>query len=90
MKKNLIIELEGIFKRVFSDPKLKITKTTTATDINNWDSINHIRLIAEIEDYYQITFDTNEIFELKNVGDFIILLESKLQWKIQGSLQMIP
>lgn len=79
MKKNLINELEGIFKRVFSDPKLKITKTTTAKDINNWDSINHIRLIAEIEDYYQITFDTNEIFELKNVGDFVILLESKLQ-----------
>ena len=79
MKKNLINELEGIFKRVFSNPKLKIKETTTAKDINNWDSINHIRLIAEIEEYYQVTFETNEIFELKNVGDFIILLESKLQ-----------
>ena len=43
--------------------------------------VNHITIVVAIEQYFRIKFKTAEIEELRNVGDFVHLIEKKLQSK---------
>jgi acyl carrier protein len=72
-------KLTRIFREVFDDESLVIEDSTTANDIDDWDSLTHINLIAAIENEFGMEFNMKEIIALKNVGDFvnIIELESK-------------
>lgn len=78
MSSKVISQIEQIFQQVFNNPEIAITRETTAEDIDGWDSLNHIRLIISIEMELGITFDSNEVAELTNVGDLIDYIESQI------------
>jgi acyl carrier protein len=73
-------ELQEIFRRVFDDD-LAITETTSAEDVDGWDSIAHINLIIAIEKHFSVKFTANEIATLgrrgQNVGAIVRMLEAK-------------
>ena len=71
-----LLKLEDIFKEVF-DEDITLNRETTADDIDNWNSLNHIRLIVTIELAFKVKFNAQEIDSLQNVGEFVDLLESK-------------
>jgi acyl carrier protein len=78
MESNAIYQqLTGVFAEVFDDDAIVLTPTTTAEDVDGWDSLNHIRLIVSVEKAFQIKFSTPEIAKLKNVGEFVALIASK-------------
>lgn len=54
-----------------------VTPETTANDIEEWDSLSHIRLIVAIERKFGVRFTNAEIESLKRVGDLIALIEAK-------------
>jgi len=62
-------EVNNIFCRVLNNPSLKLTDTTTAPDVEGWDSLSNIVLISEVEKHFNIKFKLREILKLKNVGD---------------------
>lgn len=71
-------KLSTIFQEVFDDDSLTVTSSTSAADIPEWDSVNHIRLIVSIESEFKIRFAVNEIEDLKDVGDLVRLLQNKI------------
>ena len=75
---DLIDRISAIFRKVFDDDGLVITPEMTADDIDEWDSLSHIRLIVAHEIEFGVKFKTTELSDLRNVGDFIDLLKSKL------------
>ena len=74
----ILEEINRIFKEVFDNDNLHVNPNTTANDIDEWDSLMHIRLIISHEIKFNIKFTTQEITELKNVGEFAYLINSKL------------
>ena len=50
----------------------------SAKDVEEWDSLTNISLIAEIEKYFSIKLKLREILKLKNVGDLCDCIEKKL------------
>ena len=68
---NYLNEIQTIFREVLENDELSISNDTCADDIEEWDSLNHIYLIVEIESFYKIKFTSNQIQEWKNVGDMI-------------------
>lgn len=79
MSKNEIFEkLNEIFQDVFDDESLTVTETTTAADIEDWDSLTHIMLLSAVEDEFGIKFDMKAVQGLKNVGAMAELIESLL------------
>ena len=42
--------LNEVFQDVFGDDGITVTDQTTAVDIDGWDSLRHITLLAAIED----------------------------------------
>ena len=75
---NIKKKLTEIFQDVFDDPSLEISDKTTANDIEDWDSLTHIRLIIAVEKKFGVNFITKDIKSLENVGDFINLISKKL------------
>jgi acyl carrier protein len=74
----IIVRLTTIFRDVFDDDTIHLSRTMTAADIEEWDSLSHIRLVVSAERAFGVRFDTGEIADLQNVGEFIDLIESKL------------
>jgi len=61
--------LEAVFHDVFDDETIVLADTTTASDIEDWDSLAHITLMYGIESQFGIQFTANEFAEFTNVGD---------------------
>ena len=74
---SIIEQLQPIFRSVFEKEDLVVTREMSANDVENWDSLNHITLIVEIEIYTGLTLTTDDLIDLANVGDFVDLLEKK-------------
>jgi acyl carrier protein len=79
MESNTIYkQLSGVFAEVFDDEAIVLTPAMTAEDVDGWDSLNHIRLIVSVERAFNIKFSTPEIGKLKNVGELVDLIASKV------------
>lgn len=78
-RQNILDQLREIFIRILDDENVVINFSTTASDVDNWDSINHLQLIVAIEKKFQIRFTASEIQSYKNVGDICdsVLLKVK-------------
>jgi acyl carrier protein len=63
--------LEEIFRDVFGDDSITICKDTNAQDIEEWDSLAHISILAAVQDEFGVSFDMDEIIAMKNVGDML-------------------
>lgn len=68
-KLQIIEKLNSIFKDVLDNDNILLTPTTTAEDIDDWDSLSHIELVVTIEKYFKIRFAAKEIQSWKNVGE---------------------
>jgi acyl carrier protein len=71
-------KLKPIFETVLDvdDPDLR--DDLSAGDIEEWDSLSHVRLIVTVERQFKIKFSNSEIESLKNVGDLIRLVMGKV------------
>lgn len=79
MEQQQILEkLNGIFADVLDNEAIRLTETTTAADIEEWDSLYHIQLVVAIEKHFKIKFTASEIQSWKNVGDMVNAVKSKL------------
>jgi len=67
-----------VFREVFGDDELVVTESTTAKDVQGWDSFNHITLTLRLEEEFGVSFTTREIGSMARVGDLYALLETKL------------
>lgn len=79
MNQDLIIEkLKGIYATVFENPGIEITPELNATMVDKWDSLSHLTMIAEVEEQFGIKFKLKELVSLKNTGDLIQLIATKI------------
>jgi acyl carrier protein len=71
-------KLTVIFRKVFNNTSLNLTNELTANDVENWDSLSHMILITEIESVFSIRFKLKDLNKMRNVGDMINIIISKL------------
>ena len=66
--------LTTVFREVFDDDTLVLSDTTTARDIEGWDSLQHITLILAVEREFKIRVTAAEAGLLANVGELLALI----------------
>ena len=76
-KDEIIERLDDVFRDVFDDDTLEVDENTTADDIEDWDSIEHITLIGAVEDEFKMRFIMGEVSGMKDVGEMIGIIEQR-------------
>ena len=73
-----VSRLTAVFRDLFNDDSIVLSEQTTAADIPSWDSFNHINLVMMVETEFGIRLKTSEITHLKNVGELMDLIATKI------------
>ncbi len=71
-------KLTEVFQDVFDDETITIGEATTASDIEDWDSLTHITLLATVEEEFGVKFSMKAVQGLKNVGELADLIAEAL------------
>lgn len=72
--------MEKFNKIIFDIFKLtpdKIKDSMALEEIPNWDSMNYLLFIAEIEKQFEVSFNMDEVIKAKSLGDIKNVLISK-------------
>ncbi len=69
-EQDVMPRLTRVFRNVFGDKRLIIT----ADDVDDWDSLEHINLIAAVENEFAMKFKMKEVSSMKNVGEMIDII----------------
>lgn len=71
-------ELTEIFEDVLDlDGDVELTDDTTANDVEEWDSLSHVRLVVAVERRYGFKFSNAEIEGLTRFKDLVDLVAAK-------------
>jgi acyl carrier protein len=75
-RQEIFVKIEAISKKIFGE-KTILTEETASTDIEQWDSMNHVVLISTIEAAFKVSFELMEVIGINKLGDFIDLIQKK-------------
>ena len=70
--------LNGVFQDVFDDESITVNDETTSDDIEDWDSLEHINLIAVVEQEFGVKFNMGQVVSMKNVGEMVDIILSQI------------
>ena len=64
-------KLNEVFQDVFDDDSIAVNAETTADDIEDWDSLEHINLVSAVEKAFGVKFTMAQVVGMKNVGEMV-------------------
>ncbi len=68
--------LNKVFRDVFDDEDITVSDETTADDIDDWDSFEHINLVVAVEDEFSFKIPMGKVITMKNVGEMVDIIMS--------------
>ncbi|MCR4779680.1 MAG: acyl carrier protein [Ruminiclostridium sp.] len=69
--------LNNVFRDFFDDDDIELDADTTADDIEDWDSLNHITLMSAVEEEFGLRFTMGEVSGMKNVGEMAEIIKKR-------------
>lgn len=76
-RQEILQNLNSIFSNVLKNGDIQLSDSTTAADVNGWDSLSNMMLMSDIEKHFAIKFKLSEVMKLKNVGDLVTCISNK-------------
>jgi acyl carrier protein len=68
-------EVKEIIALVLEINPEQINDNSISQEISNWDSLNHMNIIFAIEEKFDITFEDDELMNLKSIPSIIESIE---------------
>ncbi|MEL6124763.1 MAG: acyl carrier protein [Pseudomonadota bacterium] len=69
--------LSELFLDVMDMDEVDLSEATTADDIEEWDSLSHVRLVVSVEREFGVKFTNADIEGFKTVGDLVSSIMAK-------------
>ena len=70
--------LNEVFRDVFDDDSIEVNETTTSDNIEDWDSLEHINLLAAVEQEFGMKFSMGQVVTMKNVGEMVDIIQKAI------------
>lgn len=58
-----------IVAEIFKIPESSVQDSMSSKDISEWDSMNYLLFIAELEKEFSVSFSMDQVMNAQNVGD---------------------
>ena len=68
--------VQELFRQVFDDDRLDVAVDTRRSDVADWDSVAHVKLILILEEEFGIRFTEDEVSSIKTVGELLDAIET--------------
>jgi acyl carrier protein len=76
-EKEIYDKLKDVMAEVFDNDHIVLNASTTANDVDGWDSLSNIRMVLAAEAAFGVRFSTMEVSANQNVGEFVAMILSK-------------
>ena len=63
--------VRGVIADVFGDEDVVLEASSTAADVDGWDSVSNIEFMIALEREFGIRFNTGEMATLRNMGQLV-------------------
>jgi acyl carrier protein len=70
--------VQEIFRDILDDEDIVLVDSTSADDIEEWDSLTHIQLVVAVEKKFHLKFTSQQMLSWKNVGEMVDFITSKV------------
>jgi acyl carrier protein len=70
--------VKQIMSAIFDVPIDQITDDSSPSTLDKWDSLNHMTLVASLEEEFSVTFTDEEIADMLNFQLIILILKQKI------------
>ena len=70
----ILARVQNVFRDVFDDESIVVTRETYSADIEDWDSLMHITLVGAVEDEFGFKFAMKDVVGMQNVGEMIDII----------------
>lgn len=77
-RQEIIEKLTPIFRNVLNLKDLTLTVDLNPDDVETWDSMANMTIVAEVQEAFNVKFSLKEMVRFSNVGSLVEILESKI------------
>lgn len=77
-KSEILKKVNKVFIDVLNDDNIVLNHTTSAANVEDWNSLTHIHLIVAVEEEFGIRFKSREIEDWNTVGELVDSISNKL------------
>lgn len=77
-EQEILENLQEIFQNIFDDEELVISRATTPESIEDWDSLEQINIVMQIDKKFHVKFSMNEAADLYSVGLMVDAIQNKV------------
>jgi acyl carrier protein len=70
-REEMLKKITTVFIDVLDDEDIVLTESTSADDVEDWDSLTHIQLVVGVEKAFNVRFTSSEIQDWENVGEMM-------------------
>lgn len=70
--------IASVMRGVFSVPAgYRVTRETSAVDVEGWDSLSHSLFILAVEDEFGVDLPLDKTYEMQNIGELVDLIATR-------------
>lgn len=77
-KEDILFKVRAAFVTVLEHENFQLDESTTANDVDGWESITHMMIIEEVEKSFNIKFKLMDLMNMNNVGDLITSIQKEI------------
>jgi len=77
-RKEILAKITEIVGDELGNDDIELREETLANEVEGWDSLAHVRIMIALEQNLGVQFDTSEIVAMKNVGDLVSLIGTRV------------
>ena len=77
----ILVVLNRIFRDKLCNTSINLDLETTCDDILEWNSLNHLVLILEIEKFFEIKFNPIELANMQNIKEISEVIKKLVKSK---------
>jgi acyl carrier protein len=70
-REEMLKKITAVFIDVLDDEDIVLDESTSADDVEDWDSLTHIQLVVGVEKAFNVRFTSSEIQDWENVGEMM-------------------